>query len=139
LGNFGILKNYTNSPNEVANFLKEILRELVEPVCPFSQYERFRDISKTLTQEQKLAKIIDLLQGLEELNRSTLIYLARFFKKVSEHEAKNKMGMYNLAIIITPNLFKSNKLTGMDLMNHGTLTDVFMMLMTHVDAVISEI
>lgn len=80
-----------------------------------------------------------MLQGLEELNRSTLIFLARFFKRVSEREAKNKMGMYNLAIIITPNLFKSNKLTGMDLMNHGTLTDVFMMMMTHLDAVTTEI
>jgi len=38
LGDFSILKGLTEKPNEVANFLKEILRELTEPVIPFEKY-----------------------------------------------------------------------------------------------------
>jgi hypothetical protein len=49
LGDFSILKNYSEKPNEVANFLKEILRELTEPVIPFDKYPSFRDLEKTLT------------------------------------------------------------------------------------------
>jgi hypothetical protein len=49
LGDFSILKKYNEKPNEIANFLKEILRELTEPVCPFEKYPDFRDLSKTLS------------------------------------------------------------------------------------------
>jgi len=49
LGNFSILKSFIDRPNEVANFLKEILRELTEPVIPFDKYPQFRDLEKTLT------------------------------------------------------------------------------------------
>lgn len=48
LGDFSILSKFQNNPNEVANFLKEILRELTEPVCPFEKYPDFRDINKLL-------------------------------------------------------------------------------------------
>ena len=49
LGDYSVLKDYKDSPNEVANFLKEILRELAEPLCPNDKYENFRDIPKTFT------------------------------------------------------------------------------------------
>ena len=139
LGHFAILNDYKSSPNEVANFLKEILRELTDPVCTFAKYECFRDIPKSYTPEQKLSEVVFLLRNLPELNRSTLIFLARFFMRLSQNESKNKMSMYNLAVIITPNLFRCAELSSKDLMNHGTLTDVFLMLMTHVDHIIEEI
>jgi hypothetical protein len=49
------------------------------------------------------------------------------------------MTTYNLAVIITPNLFRSPSLTHKDLLNHGTLTDVFTMIMNNVDKIIDEI
>lgn len=49
LGDFSILKQYADKPNEVANFLKEILRELTEPVIPFDKYPQYRDLEKHLT------------------------------------------------------------------------------------------
>jgi hypothetical protein len=36
-------------PHEVANFLKEVLRELSEPVCPYANYPKFRDLNKMLS------------------------------------------------------------------------------------------
>ena len=80
-----------------------------------------------------------MLQDLPELNRSTLLYLARFFNKVSTFSATNLMNPYNLAVIITPNLFRSRELTSKDLLNHGTLTDVFTLIMANVDKIIAEI
>jgi len=49
------------------------------------------------------------------------------------------MNSYNLAVIITPNLFRSKQLTNRDLLNHGTLTDVFTMIMANVDKIIQDI
>jgi hypothetical protein len=39
LGDYSVLKQYADCPNEVANYLKEILRELAEPLCPPDKYE----------------------------------------------------------------------------------------------------
>jgi hypothetical protein len=49
------------------------------------------------------------------------------------------MNPYNLAVIITPNLFRSRELTSKDLLNHGTLTDVFTLIMANVDKIIKDI
>jgi len=82
---------------------------------------------------------VRLLRDLPELNRTTLLYLARFFHEVSTHSTENLMNPYNLAVIITPNLFRSPSLTSKDLLNHGTLTDVFTLVMGNVDKVISDL
>lgn len=42
-------------------------------------------------------------------------------------------------MIITPNLFRSTSLTSKDLLNHGTLTDVFTLIMGNVDKIIADI
>lgn len=107
MGDFSILKKFEDCPNEVANFLKELLRELSEPICPYNKYTSFRDIQKNTQPGQKLEEIIALVRDLPVLNRSTLIYLARFFKRVSEFSDQNKMNQYNLAVIVSPNLFRS--------------------------------
>ena len=49
------------------------------------------------------------------------------------------MNAYNLAVIITPNLFRSRELTPKDLLNHGTLTDVFTIMMTNYEKIITQI
>ena len=58
LGDFSILQKFKNHPNEVANFLKEIMRELTEPVVPFENYPAFRDLQKTLKPEEKVDYIV---------------------------------------------------------------------------------
>ena len=51
LGDYSILNSYGNLANEVANYMKEVLRELAEPLCPPDKYQQFRDIPKTLSKE----------------------------------------------------------------------------------------
>jgi hypothetical protein len=103
------------NPHEVANCLKVILRNLSEPVCPFALYPRFRDLSKTQSKEDRFEEIIELLQLMPTLNRNLLIHLARFFSIVCSHSEDNKMPAYNLAVVVTPNLFYSKDLTPKDL------------------------
>ena len=74
-----------------------------------------------------------------ELNRATILYLARFLNHVVSFSADNKMNTYNIAVIVTPNIFRVKQITSKDLMNHGTLSDVFTLIMGNVDHIINQI
>uniref|UniRef100_A0A3Q2PR03 Rho GTPase activating protein 22 n=1 Tax=Fundulus heteroclitus TaxID=8078 RepID=A0A3Q2PR03_FUNHE len=91
----------------VASLLKLYLRELPEPVIPFSKYEDF------LTCAQLLAK--DEEEGIHELgkqvnvlplpNYNLLKYIC-FLDEVQSHCNENKMSVQNLATVFGPNILR---------------------------------
>lgn len=48
LGNYAVFKEFAEKgkSHEVANLLKETVRYLLDPVIPFSHYEKFRDLPR---------------------------------------------------------------------------------------------
>ncbi|KAM7382059.1 hypothetical protein PAMA_012766 [Pampus argenteus] len=92
----------------VASLLKLYLRELPEPVIPFSKYEDF------LTCAQLLAK--DEEEGIQELgkqvstlplpNYNLLKYICKFLDEVQSHCIENKMSVQNLATVFGPNILR---------------------------------
>jgi len=60
-GNYSILIDMADRPHEIANFLKQILRELTEPVVPFKDYPKFRDMEIGSSKEMKLNQLADYL------------------------------------------------------------------------------
>ncbi|XP_059181016.1 rho GTPase-activating protein 22 [Centropristis striata] len=92
----------------VASLLKLYLRELPEPVIPFSKYEDF------LTCAQLLAK--DEEEGVQELGRQVntlplanynlLTYICKFLDEVQSHSGENKMSVQNLATVFGPNILR---------------------------------
>lgn len=82
--NYAILENLKNEPHAVANFLKMVLREMSEPLCPFYLYESFRDLS-SLQKSDRLAPIKNLVKKMPDLNKNVLTFLLDFFKKVIDH------------------------------------------------------
>ncbi|XP_041818676.1 rho GTPase-activating protein 22 isoform X1 [Chelmon rostratus] len=92
----------------VASLLKLYLRELPEPVIPFSKYEDF------LTCAQLLAK--DEEEGVQELGRQVstlplpnynlLKYICKFLDEVQSHCNENKMSVQNLATVFGPNILR---------------------------------
>ncbi|KAG7506369.1 rho GTPase-activating protein 22-like isoform X1 [Solea senegalensis] len=92
----------------VASLLKLYLRELPEPVIPFSKYEDF------LTCAQLLAK--DEEEGVQELgnqvntlplpNYNLLKYICKFLDEVQSHCIENKMSVQNLATVFGPNILR---------------------------------
>ena len=110
-GNFSVLQDLAEKPHDIANFLKQILRELAEPICPFNLYPKVRDMIITDSREDKLNELAEYLMLMPLLNRNTLLFIVRFFRKVAVYEDKNKMTAYNLAVVITPNVFRSKELS----------------------------
>ncbi|XP_078106217.1 rho GTPase-activating protein 25 [Sander vitreus] len=93
----------------VASLLKLYLRELPEPVVPWTQYQDFLDCTNNMpdisTTEgwEKLDKQIALLP---KTNYNLLSYVCRFLFEVQLHSKVNKMNVENLATVMGINLLK---------------------------------
>ncbi|XP_068576986.1 rho GTPase-activating protein 25 isoform X2 [Cebidichthys violaceus] len=92
----------------VASLLKLYLRELPEPVVPWTQYQDFLDCTNQLDSSstegwQKLEKQISLLP---RVNYNLLSYVCRFLFEVQLHSKVNKMNVENLATVMGINLLK---------------------------------
>ncbi|KAI4820615.1 hypothetical protein KUCAC02_028588 [Chaenocephalus aceratus] len=92
----------------VASLLKLYLRELPEPVVPWTQYQDFLDCTNLLDSSssegwKKLEKQIALLP---RTNYNLLSYVCRFLFEVQQHSIVNKMNVENLATVMGINLLK---------------------------------
>ncbi|XP_070760270.1 rho GTPase-activating protein 25 [Enoplosus armatus] len=92
----------------VASLLKLYLRELPQPVVPWTQYQDFLDCTTMLDSTstecwEKLEKQIALLP---RVNYNLLSYVCRFLFEVQLHSSVNKMNVENLATVMGINLLK---------------------------------
>uniref|UniRef100_A0A3Q3JHS7 Rho GTPase activating protein 22 n=2 Tax=Monopterus albus TaxID=43700 RepID=A0A3Q3JHS7_MONAL len=92
----------------VASLLKLYLRELPEPVIPFSKYEDFLTCAQLLSKDEE--------EGVQELgkqvstlplpNYNLLKYICKFLDEVQSHCNENKMSVQNLATVFGPNILR---------------------------------
>ncbi|XP_076025771.1 rho GTPase-activating protein 22 isoform X1 [Genypterus blacodes] len=92
----------------VASLLKLYLRELPEPVIPFSKYEDFLNCAQLLAKDEE--------EGVQELgkqvntlplpNYNLLKYICKFLDEVQSHCHENKMSVQNLATVFGPNILR---------------------------------
>ncbi|XP_071778316.2 rho GTPase-activating protein 25 [Centroberyx gerrardi] len=92
----------------VASLLKLYLRELPQPVVPWTQYQDFLDCTYLLdpnstSGRDKLEKQISLLP---RVNYNLLSYICRFLFEVQLNSKVNKMSVENLATVMGINLLK---------------------------------
>ncbi|XP_031426283.1 rho GTPase-activating protein 25 isoform X2 [Clupea harengus] len=92
----------------VGSLLKLYLRELPEPVVPWSQYQHFLDCSHQVDASTGLGKeyLEKQIALLPRVNYNLLSYICRFLHEVGQNSKVNKMSMENLATVIGVNLFK---------------------------------
>ncbi|XP_077126345.1 rho GTPase-activating protein 28 isoform X2 [Ranitomeya variabilis] len=94
--------------NDAAGLLKMFIRELPTPLFTMEYLPAFtalvEKISKIKLQLQALHLLIMLLP---DANRDTAKALLHFLKKVVSNEEKNKMSLWNVSMILAPNLFIS--------------------------------
>ncbi|XP_048850839.1 rho GTPase-activating protein 24 isoform X2 [Brienomyrus brachyistius] len=92
----------------VASLLKLYLRELPEPVVPFSQYQDFLFCGKMIQADRKqgLEELRRLLQELPVVNFNLLQYICQFLYEVQSFSDCNKMSTQNLATVFGPNILR---------------------------------
>jgi len=87
--------------NLCANLLKVWFRELPVPIM--NEVEQ-----RVIAQSQTKDAVAKATKQFPEPSQSILLWLWDMCVEVAEHEAQNKMGAQNLAIVIGPNLFNTN-------------------------------
>ncbi|KAK9395352.1 rho GTPase-activating protein 25 [Crotalus adamanteus] len=92
----------------VASLLKLYLRELPEPVIPWSQYEGFLLCGQLLTSEEGKGhpQLVKQLAHLPQDNYNLLSYICRFLHEVQQSSDTNKMSVENLATVFGVNLIR---------------------------------
>ncbi|XP_058613681.1 rho GTPase-activating protein 24 isoform X1 [Onychostoma macrolepis] len=92
----------------VASLLKLYLRELPEPLVPFSRYEEFLVCGKRIPsdREKGLQDLRSLLYELPVANFNLLKYICQFLNDVQSYSNVNKMSIQNLATVFGPNILR---------------------------------
>ncbi|KAG9265827.1 rho GTPase-activating protein 24-like isoform X2 [Astyanax mexicanus] len=92
----------------VASLLKLYLRELPEPLVPFSRYQEFLMCGKKIPadREQGLLELKSLLHELPVANFNLLKYICQFLNEVQAYSSTNKMSIQNLATVFGPNILR---------------------------------
>ncbi|XP_042290393.1 rho GTPase-activating protein 22 [Thunnus maccoyii] len=98
----------TTDVHTVASLLKLYIRELPEPVIPFSKYTQFLSCAQILTKDKEMG-IIELgkqVTSLPQVNYNLLKYICKFLDEVQSHSNENKMSVQNLATVFGPNILR---------------------------------
>ena len=93
--------------HSVSSLLKMYFRELPNPVCTFSLYDRFVSaVQSTDEDEKRSCELRKVLSCLPKPNHRTLASLVRHLHRVSLHSDSTGMTAKNLAIVWAPNLLR---------------------------------
>ncbi|XP_025069628.1 rho GTPase-activating protein 40 isoform X1 [Alligator sinensis] len=91
--------------NDISGLLKRFIRELPTPLLMAEYLPAFAAVQNIPDLKQRLQALNLLILILPEPNRSTLKALLEFLSKVVAREKKNKMNLWNVSMVIAPNLF----------------------------------
>ncbi|XP_067337679.1 rho GTPase-activating protein 18 isoform X2 [Channa argus] len=91
--------------HDAASLLKLFIRELPHPLLTVEYLNAFIAVNKLPTKKQQLQALNLLVLLLPEANRDTLKALVEFFQNVIDHQAKNKMSLNNVSVVMAPNIF----------------------------------
>ncbi|KAJ8251888.1 hypothetical protein GJAV_G00226550 [Gymnothorax javanicus] len=98
----------------ITGALKLFLRELPEPLFPYSFFERFIAAIKVHDRKQKVSFIRDLVKILPLPNLETMRVLFRHLRNVVDHGEENRMSVQSVAIVFGPTLLRpENESTNM--------------------------
>lgn len=91
----------------VATILKRYLRGMKEPLLTFDQYDAFIASDNFSDNEMRFSSIRFALSLIPTINHTMLFEVLFYFNEVSKHEEVNMMSSRNLAIVLAPNILRS--------------------------------
>ncbi|XP_057179380.1 rho GTPase-activating protein 28, partial [Triplophysa rosa] len=91
--------------NDAAGLLKMFIRELPYPLLTQQHLPAFTAAQNITSPKHQIQALHLLIMLLPEANRDTLKALLEFLSKVVAFEEKNRMSLWNVSMIVAPNLF----------------------------------
>ncbi|GLD46355.1 rho GTPase-activating protein 24-like isoform X1 [Lates japonicus] len=113
----------------VASLLKLYLRQLPEPLVPYSHYQDFLLCGQKLTSDrtQGLGELRNLLHELPVANFNLLNFICQFLNEVQSYSGSNKMTDQNLATVFGPNILRAKAEDPQSIMGGAALVHVLML------------
>ncbi|XP_030591594.1 rho GTPase-activating protein 12-like isoform X2 [Archocentrus centrarchus] len=90
----------------ITGALKLFLRELPEPLFPFSCFEKFIAAIQVPDYSLRVSYMKDLVQTLPLPNHDTMELLFKHLRRVIEHRDSNRMSVQSVAIVFGPTLLR---------------------------------
>uniref|UniRef100_A0A8C7YNZ2 Rho GTPase activating protein 22 n=1 Tax=Oryzias sinensis TaxID=183150 RepID=A0A8C7YNZ2_9TELE len=93
----------------VASLLKLYIRELPEPIIPFSKYTQFLSCAQLLNKDKEMgiAELRKQVKSLPQVNYNLIKYICKFLDEVQSYSNDNKMSVQNLATVFGPNILRA--------------------------------
>ncbi|XP_029704545.1 rho GTPase-activating protein 22-like [Takifugu rubripes] len=113
----------------VASLLKLYLRQLPEPLVPFSRYQEFLFCAQKLLSERTLGlgELRNLLCELPFANFNLLNFICQFLYEVQSFSSSNRMSIQILATVFGPNILRAKAEDPQSTMGGATLIQVLML------------
>nr|XP_020453984.1 rho GTPase-activating protein 25-like isoform X2 [Monopterus albus] len=113
----------------VASLLKLYLRQLPEPLVPYSYYQDFLLCAQKLKSDRTLGlgELRNLLSGLPFANFNLLNFICQFLNEVQSYSYSNKMNDQNLATVFGPNILRAKAEDPQSIMGGAALVHVLML------------
>ncbi|XP_069826474.1 rho GTPase-activating protein 9 isoform X2 [Dendropsophus ebraccatus] len=93
----------------ITGAMKMFLRELPEPIIPFSFFDEFIAAVQIPDVDEKVQILQELVRNLPEPNHDTLNYIICHLNRVREHCEMNRMTTQNIGIVFGPTLMRPEK------------------------------
>ncbi|PWA24385.1 hypothetical protein CCH79_00011947 [Gambusia affinis] len=112
----------------VASLLKLYLRQLPEPLVPYSHYQDFLLCGQKLFSDRTvgLEELKNLLHELPVANFNLLNFICQFLNEVQSCSSSNKMNVQNLATVFGPNILRAKAEDPESIMGAAKLVQVLM-------------
>ncbi|KAM9846450.1 rho GTPase-activating protein 22 [Aulostomus maculatus] len=113
----------------VASLLKLYLRQLPEPLVPYSHYQDFLFCGQKLSSDRMLGltELRDLLHELPVANFNLLNFICQFLNEVQRYSSGNKMSCQNLATVFGPNILRAKAEDPQSIMGGAALVQLLML------------
>ncbi|KAM4547344.1 rho GTPase-activating protein 24-like [Fundulus diaphanus] len=113
----------------VASLLKLYLRQLPEPLVPYSHYQDFLLCGQKLLNDRSvgLEELRHLLHELPVANFNLLNFICQFLNEVQSCSSSNKMNVQNLATVFGPNILRAKAEDPQSIMGGTKLVQVLML------------
>ncbi|KAM9332798.1 rho GTPase-activating protein 24 [Pholidichthys leucotaenia] len=113
----------------VASLLKLYLRQLPEPLVPYSHYQDFLLCGQKLSSDRTLGlgELRRLLHELPVANFNLLNFICQFLNEVQSYSSSNKMSVQNLATVFGPNILRTKAEDLQSIMGGAALVHMLML------------
>ncbi|XP_018582428.2 rho GTPase-activating protein 33 isoform X2 [Scleropages formosus] len=108
----------------VGSLCKLYFRELPNPLLTYQLYDKFADCMGTMTEDERMVKVHDVIQQLPPPHYRTLEYLMRHLSQLATHSTRTNMHIKNLAIVWAPNLLRSKEIEAVGLSGSDPFKEV---------------